>query len=266
VGGRLDAAIAETLPGSESAWRRKLFAFARRLKALPHLSGADAEALMPVVDRWHAAAGAALRRVPLPTIRAAFAVGWARVKFPAGGGPLDRLTSTALALAPSSHIGSGRRGPGFAALAVLCRLLDQESGGRGFFLSCRKAGELLGVDFKTASRWLKALCDSGVLRLAVPGSYASARAHRYRLADAPWPEAGDRPAQEERRDPSERSDGVPTARGARCRRVARERPPGARPSSRPPRNQSRHMPAASPPRAQLAKSARFPLRGQGAAA
>jgi hypothetical protein len=51
-------------------------------------------------------------------------------------------------------------------LVALCHQLQLFHGSdQPFFLACRKAGELLGVNYALASRWLKQACSDGVLRL-----------------------------------------------------------------------------------------------------
>jgi hypothetical protein len=66
-------------------------------------------------------------------------------------------------------------------LVTICKVLQQAAGkGRAFYLDCRTAGELIGVDFKTAWSWLRLLCRRGVLKLVKAGSQADGRANEYR--------------------------------------------------------------------------------------
>lgn len=51
-------------------------------------------------------------------------------------------------------------------LVKLCRELQRLSGAAPFFISCRVAGELLGIDHLTASRLLGMLVTDGVLTVA----------------------------------------------------------------------------------------------------
>jgi hypothetical protein len=66
-------------------------------------------------------------------------------------------------------------------LVAICKVLQQAAGkGRAFYLDCRTAGELIGVDYKTAWSWLRLLCRHKVLKLAKTGSQAGRRANEYR--------------------------------------------------------------------------------------
>jgi hypothetical protein len=53
-------------------------------------------------------------------------------------------------------------------------------GGAPFFLSCRKAGELLDVPHHEANRWLRGLVLDGLLSEAEKGVAGGKRATRYR--------------------------------------------------------------------------------------
>ena len=68
-------------------------------------------------------------------------------------------------------------------LIKLCRELQRASGESPFFLSCRTAGELLGLDYKTAWRRLKALCADEVIQCVKPGTQRSAARYRYIAPD-----------------------------------------------------------------------------------
>ncbi len=78
--------------------------------------------------------------------------------------------------------------PAMKRLVALCRVLQRAAVERGqetFWLSCRVAGEFLGVGYKTASRWLSALQHAGVIFCTklgnLPhGSKQAGRASEYR--------------------------------------------------------------------------------------
>ena len=65
-------------------------------------------------------------------------------------------------------------------LVALCRELQRAAGDGPFFLSCRTAGRLLGVHFKTANRWLFYLVQEGLLELVKAGDASTMQASRYR--------------------------------------------------------------------------------------
>ena len=61
-------------------------------------------------------------------------------------------------------------------LVVICRELQRARGEGPFYLSCRKAGQLIGVDHDTASRWLRVLVVDGILVPAWKGRPGNPRA------------------------------------------------------------------------------------------
>ena len=63
---------------------------------------------------------------------------------------------------------------------ALCRELQQVSGDKPFFLACRSAGKLLGVDHTMAWRWLFLLAHAGIVEEVEKGNHARRRASRYR--------------------------------------------------------------------------------------
>jgi len=70
--------------------------------------------------------------------------------------------------------------PEVRLLASLCRELQAEAGEAPFFLACRPAEKLLGVSWKTVTRWLILFCADELLRLVEKGSRTKGRASRYR--------------------------------------------------------------------------------------
>ncbi len=65
-------------------------------------------------------------------------------------------------------------------LVALCRELQRSVGGGPFYLSCRTAGRLLGVDYSTANRWLFLMVSDEILAVTEPGDRAKRKAARYR--------------------------------------------------------------------------------------
>jgi hypothetical protein len=159
--------------------RRALFRLARRLKALPHLADADVGSLKPLVRQWHGLALPVIRTKPFEESWLDFADAWARVKFPAGTGPLEDLWQQARAEGPPPAALAYEQ-EGLRLLVGLCRRLQQHAGEGTFFLACRTAGALLRVDHTVAWRWLRVLEIDGVLRRVSTGSKAARRANEYR--------------------------------------------------------------------------------------
>jgi hypothetical protein len=168
-----------TLPAAEGQRHRAVFELARRLKALLRLKDAPAADLKPIVQRWHQLALPVIRTKPFEETWLDFVEGWQRVKFPAGTGPLEALWSKALAeaLPPAAMVYEQE---GVRRLVALCNQLQRAAGQATFFLACRTAGALLGVDHTTAWRWLRLLEVDGVLRRISTGSTRTHRANEYR--------------------------------------------------------------------------------------
>ena len=83
----------------------------------------------------------------------------------------DKAEQTAAAL--------GYGSPETRRLVMLCRELQRASGSGPFFLSCRTAGELLGLDHMTAWRRLQVLRLDGVIEETCRGTKTKAARYRY---------------------------------------------------------------------------------------
>ena len=70
--------------------------------------------------------------------------------------------------------------PELKKLVAICRELQRISGTSPFFLSCRTAGQLLGVNHSTANRWLYLLAKGGVIVETSKGERSTRRASQYR--------------------------------------------------------------------------------------
>jgi hypothetical protein len=174
----VERAILETLPAGPGRRHWALFELARRLKAIPHLAGADAAELKPLVRRWHQQALRFIRTKPFEESWLDFADTWDRVRFPAGVGPLETLWAQALA-GPLPESALDYDQDGVRRLVALCEQLQRHAGRGTFFLACRTAGQLAGVNHKTAWRWLRLLEIDKVLRRVSTGSKATHRANEY---------------------------------------------------------------------------------------
>jgi hypothetical protein len=108
-----------------------------------------------------------------------FLKAWPRVKFPKGKEPMSDIVSRAR-LAPLLPEAAGYEQEGLRFLVALCRELQRSAGDGAFYLSCRTAGRLLGVDHTTANRWMFLLVQDGILEPVAIGSTATWRASRFR--------------------------------------------------------------------------------------
>jgi hypothetical protein len=175
---RVQAAIVATLPNAGGQRHRQIFAFARHLKAIPALANADLGSLRPYVEWWHESA------LPVITTKAFeetwydFRNAWPSVKFPAGEEPVSQMYTQAISKSPPQCADRYQQTQ-LRALIALCRELQLQEGSDPFFLAGRIAAVLIGVDHKTAARWLKMLCMDEVLRLSERGNRHQASEYFY---------------------------------------------------------------------------------------
>ena len=178
---RIDAAIERTLPTHHGQRHRRLFAFARELKALPELAAAPLDRLRPSVRRWHSLALPRIATKTWDDTWLEFCSAWLRVRYPAGQEPILAAFDRAKVAQPPEAAAEFER-PALRLLVALCRELQRIAGDAPFFLDARKAGELLAIDHATAWRWLRQLCDAEILRFVSSGSREKRQANRYRYA------------------------------------------------------------------------------------
>jgi hypothetical protein len=179
----VEQAIAITLPATPGVRQRCVFRLARQLKGIPALAGAAAGTLRPIVEQWHRLAVPVIRTKPFLETWADFLLAWPRVRVPAGEDAISTAFRRAAATTPPPRAtelyGSGP----IVLLAALCRELQRLASDGDFFLDCRTAGRLIGVDHTTAWRYLVVLCADGVLAARAKGSKATRKASRFRFID-----------------------------------------------------------------------------------
>jgi hypothetical protein len=174
---RVEQAILRTLPTRPGQRHRKVFELARELKALPHLFDADPASLEPVVRHWHALALPVITTKPFEETFIDFLLGWDKVKFVSGEGPLDVAFARCRDRVPEVALRYDQLE--FRDLVCLCAELQRMAGARPFYLACRSAGRVLGVSHVRAWRWLGLLQVQKVLRLATKGEYETKKASEY---------------------------------------------------------------------------------------
>jgi hypothetical protein len=173
----VEQAICDTLPVEPHTRNRRIFDFARRLRAIPSVANSNVKDLRAVVVEWH--------RRALPTIATKafeetwldFAKAWQSVKFAAGTEPILAIWETAKKRLPPAA--AQYDDPTVRRLVALCCELQGIAGDKPFFLDCRTAGRLLEVPHVQAARWLKLLCLDGILQLVTPGIRRRAAEYRY---------------------------------------------------------------------------------------
>jgi hypothetical protein len=164
---------ANTIPQGYGLRNFRIFDLARHLKGLH--PNADVESMKGVVGEWFDIALPAIRTKDFLESWLAFKRGWREIKFPKGiwGQILAGLDSE-----PAENKGSvfGMHG---AKLYQLCVALQAHQGETPFILSCRKAGEAIGISHEYANDLLNEFCTMGILELKLKGT--TGKASRYML-------------------------------------------------------------------------------------
>jgi hypothetical protein len=166
----LKLAVRRTIPPGHGRRQRKLFDFARELRAIPEIAALPVDELKPVVKEWHELALPYIRMKSFTESWLDFKPAWIRVKHPAGENPVDVAFQRAIESAPPSIVADWDSEP-LRNLASLCRELQRgRDHGQPFYLDSRTAARLLGVDSHwQVWKWLRMLCDEGILELVKPG-------------------------------------------------------------------------------------------------
>lgn len=179
----LELIVRKTLPREPGTRHRRLFDLIRHLHSSPQYSSRRPEDLRSILEEWHRRALPFIRTKPFSETWIDFLKCWPKVRFKIGADPMTKtyeratrgkLPAVALRLYPDHRE--------LQRLAALCRELQREAGDAPFFLSCRTAGELLGVSHTEANRWLFLLAhDHVIVEVAKGGTSENPRrATRYR--------------------------------------------------------------------------------------
>ena len=175
----IELAIADSIPEGPGKRHRQVFELARGLKAIPELSDANPQELKKYVRQWHKRSFERINTKPFEETWIDFLKGWPKVRFPKGEEPMVEMFQRA-SCAELPEVATEYDQQALKLLVALCRELQRSAGERQFFLSCRTAGRLLGVDHTTANRWLFLLTSDGVLKKVTPGERGKRIAARYR--------------------------------------------------------------------------------------
>ncbi len=175
----IEAAIREAQPSTVGQRNRAVFELARTLKAIPALADAAVGDLRDILWRWHERALPIIGTKPFDETWADFVAAWPRVRFPKGQEPMTQIVERANA-SPLPSAAERYDAAETRRLVAICRELQRACGDAPFFLSCRTAGRLVGLDHATAWRRLGMLVADGVLIMAQTGT--TRRATRYRYA------------------------------------------------------------------------------------
>lgn len=160
--------IRSNLPTGPGQRNHCIFDLCRTLKADPAYCEADPLDLKFVIVEWHKQALKNIRTKPFEESLIDFIQGWNRVKHPKGTGPLDVILERAKSAEPPTEAMIFEQ-PKARLLVSVCRELQEDSGDAPFFLGCRTAGRLVGVDHVAAWRWLDLMQCAGLLTLVERG-------------------------------------------------------------------------------------------------
>jgi hypothetical protein len=174
----IEAAIRATLPTGPGQRNRMLFIFIRRLKADPALRNLPPKVFRDVVRRWHELALPYIRSKDFSETWGDFVYGWKRARFPQGV-TIRNIVKDADPTTLPAELLELYDSPHTLRLIAVCRELQRASGNNAFFLSVRKAAELIGTGVRSAWRQLEMLCADGVLQKVQPGSKSRATRYRY---------------------------------------------------------------------------------------
>lgn len=176
---QIEQAIRDSLPTGPGRRNDQVFVLARALKAIPATADAPPMSLRPIVEKWHRLALPLIGTKPFEETLIDFLHAWPRVKYPKGSEPI--ATHFAAAQKAETPVEAMQfEQPALRLLVALCRQLQGVSGEQPFFLSCRTAGNLLGVRHSQANRWLFLLSRVDLLKEVTKGTRATGRASRYR--------------------------------------------------------------------------------------
>ena len=175
---QVDRAIAGALPAGPGQRHRKIFEFARALKAIPPLAGCQACDCRAQVEAWHRRARPFIRTKAFEETWIDFLQCWDNVRYPKGEEPMAQVFDRACANIPEAAEVYDQSE--VQRLVSLCRELQRSAGNNPFYLACRKAGELLGVGRDKAHRWLFLLMQDRLLEEVCKGDFKTGRASRYR--------------------------------------------------------------------------------------
>jgi hypothetical protein len=170
--------VLETVPTKTGLRHRCIFTFARHLKSVSALRGVDVEKLLPIVRKWHEMALPFIATKAFEETWYDFRSAWSSIKFAIGEEPIAIMYAQALA-EPAPKCAEKYEQPQLRALVALCREMQRDAKSEPFYLAGRVAAQQIGVDHRTAARWLKMLCMDRVLSLAERGTRQHAAEYLY---------------------------------------------------------------------------------------
>ena len=173
----IELAIQRTIP-SESGFRhRRLFNFARELKGIVTLADADLSALKPIVRQWYERALPKIGTHDFEESWYDFVNAWDNVRHPVGQEKIRMIYEASLSKLPAAA--AHYQADSIRRLVGLCHELQKTAGDKPFYLDCRTAGALIGINHVLANKYLNLLVRERVLELVVRGQRNRASEYRY---------------------------------------------------------------------------------------
>lgn len=174
---KVDKAIQTTCPSQEKERNRKIFQFARYLKGFPEIENVPVKELKPYVRQWHQVALPYITTKSFDETWSDFTYGWAKVKWPHGKNTLQTAIDAALQaqeiLPESAEFESVTQ-----KLIRLCYEFQKIQGSEPFWISCRDAGDFMGLSRESAAKRLRMLVTEGILEEVE--KHTTSRSTRYR--------------------------------------------------------------------------------------
>ena len=185
-------AVMKCLPTGPGERNDCLWALARTLKGLPHLSDADEAGLWPHFEIWFSLASPVISTKSMALCWADLKRQWKLAKVSAVQG-FDGAMTRALAEPYPAEVERYDE-EAMKKLVAVCLALQTYAGEEPFFLSCRTAQRICGFgSFHTAARRLNQLIEDGLLVIdwKAKGGTDRRRATRYR-----WMNSSPSPSQD----------------------------------------------------------------------
>ena len=171
-------AIDNTRPSEADCIWRKIWDFARELKALQELTHAESSKLTQYVQAWHNSLPSCIKNWYFEDTEEEFEKAWEKVKYAARDGLVEHAFAIAVN-SPPPPCADRFEGKEIKVLILFCRELQRLSGDKPFFLSCRIAAKLLKVSHTTTARWLRILVRNKILEIVILGGPETNKATRY---------------------------------------------------------------------------------------
>jgi hypothetical protein len=165
------------LPNRPGQRNNALFKYTRFLKA--KFPNHRAEDMRQLIKLWHSQAAPNIKTLDFAITWSDFFHGWSNVKYPEGlvlSKILNRMSTGNFDSDRFERLGYGNEA---IKLAHLCRELQIEAGNSPFFLSCRIAGEVVGIAFHNAAKILNTFVKDQILELVEIGRMGKASRYRY---------------------------------------------------------------------------------------